>query len=47
MTVAHNTGVKPGVMRVEIKITEIKIDLTMMKESTPSPEILKTEAGAS
>ena len=48
VTVAHNTGVKPGVMRVEIKVTGIKIDLTMKKESmTPSPEILTTEAGAS
>ena len=35
--VAPNTGVKPGVIRVEIEVTEIKIDLTMKKESmTPS-----------
>ena len=48
MMVAHNTGIKPGMMRVEIEVTEIEIDLTMMKESmTPSPEILTTEAGAS
>ena len=45
---APNTGVKPGVIRVEIKVTEIEIDLTMKRESmTPSPEILTTEAGAS
>ena len=48
VTVAPNTGVKPGMIRVEIKVTEIQIDLTMKRESvTPSPEILTTEAGAS
>ena len=48
MTVAPNTGIKPGMIRVEIEVTEIKIDLTMKRESmTPSPEILATEAGAS
>ena len=48
VTVAPNTGIKPGVIRVQIKVTEIEIDLTMKRESmTPSPEILTTEAGAS
>ena len=46
--VAHNIGIKPGMMREEIKVMEIEIDLTMKKESmTPSPEILTTEVGAS
>ena len=45
--VAHNTGVTPGVMRVEIEVTEIETDITMRKESmTPTLEILATEAGA-
>ena len=47
MTVAHSTGIKPGMMRVEIKITEIETDVTMKKESmTPTLEILITEAAA-
>ena len=47
VTVAHNTGTKPGVMRVETKVTEIETDATMKKESmTPTLEILTTEAGA-
>ena len=32
MTVAHSTGVKPGMMRVEIEVTEIETDVTMKKE---------------
>ena len=48
VTVAPNTSIKPGMIRVEIDITQIKVDLTMKKENmTPSPEILTTEAGAS
>ena len=31
--VAHNTGTKPGMMRVGTKIKEIKIDVIMRKES--------------
>ena len=47
MTVVHNTGIKPGMMRVETKVTEIKTGITMKKESmTPTLEILTTEAGA-
>ena len=32
MIVAPNTGIKPGMIRVEIKVTEIEIDLTMKRE---------------
>ena len=47
VTVAHNTGTKPGMMRVETKVAEIKTGITMKKESmTPTLEILTTEAGA-
>ena len=47
VTVAHSTGIKPGVMRVEIEVTGIETDITMKKESmTPTLEILITEAGA-
>ena len=47
VTVAHNTGTKPGMMRVETKVTEIETGITMKKESmTPTLEILTTEAGA-
>ena len=46
--VAPNTGIKPGMIRVEIEVTEIEIDLPMKRWSmTPSPEILTTEAEAS
>ena len=46
--VAPNTGIKPGVIRVETEVTEIETDLTMKRESmTPSPDILTIEAGAS
>ena len=44
--VAHNTDTKPGVIRVETKIKEIKTDITMRKENmTPTLEIPTTEAG--
>ena len=44
--VAHNTGAKPGMMRVETEVTEIETGVTMKKESmTPTLEI-PTEAGA-
>ena len=45
--VAHNMGIKPGMMRVETEVAEIETDVTMRKESmTPTLEILTTEAGA-
>ena len=45
--VAHNTGTKPGMMRVETKVTEIETGITMKKESmTPTLEIPITKAGA-
>ena len=48
MTVVHNTGIKAGEMRVEIKAAEIEIDPIMKKESmTPSLETLITRVGAS
>ena len=44
--VAHNTDTKPGMIRVDTKIKEIKTDITMRKESmTPTLEIPTTEAG--
>ena len=46
VTVAQNTGAKPGVMSVETKIKEIEIDITMRKESMMlTLEIPTTEAG--
>ena len=46
MMVAHNTDTKPGVIRVETEIREIKTDVTIRKESmTPTLEISTTEAG--
>ena len=46
VTVAHNTGAKPGMIRVETEIKEIKTDITMRKESmTPTLEIPTTEVG--
>ena len=47
MMVAPNTGIKPGMIRVEIEVTEIEIDLTMKRKSMTPSEILTTEAGAS
>ena len=46
--VAHNTGTRPGMMRVGTEIKGIKIDVTMRKESmTLTLEIPTTEAGPS
>ena len=47
VTVAHNTDAKPGMMRVETEVAEIKTGITMKKEGmTPTLEIPTTEAGA-
>ena len=47
VTVAHSTGIKPGMMTVEIEVTKIGTDITMKTESmAPTLEILTTEAGA-
>ena len=37
MMVVHNTGIKAGEMRVEIKVTEIKIDPIMKREHDTFP----------